>query len=130
MILLAEEDTASPKNQSKVQLTGLRVIEIAGIGPAPFACMLLSDMGAEVIRVDRASGGMAMGANPADVLNRGRKSIAIDLKNPEGVETVLKLVESADVIVEGFRPGVMEKLGLGPDICQGCDLNLMWRFSP
>lgn len=98
-------------------LSGVRVIEMAGIGPVPFACMLLSDMGAEVIRVDRAGGGNSMGANSADVLNRGRKSIAVDLKNPQGVETVLKLVESADILVEGFRPGVMEKLGLGPSVC-------------
>jgi alpha-methylacyl-CoA racemase len=78
--------------------------------------MLLSDMGAEVIRVDRASGANAL-SNIADVMNRGRKSIAVDLKNPEGVNAVLKLVESADILIEGFRPGVMEKLGLGPDVC-------------
>lgn len=98
-------------------LSGMRVIEMAGIGPGPFACMLLSDMGAEVIRVDRSSGGNAMGANPADVMGRGRKSIAVDLKNPDGVNTVLSLIETADIVIEGFRPGVMEKLGLGPDEC-------------
>ena len=98
-------------------LTGIRVIEMAGIGPGPFACMLMSDMGAEVIRVDRAGGSMSMGDNPGDVMGRGRKSIAVDLKKPAGVETVLKLIETADVIVEGFRPGVMEKLGLGPEEC-------------
>ena len=99
-------------------LTGLRVIEMAGIGPGPFACMLLTDMGADVIRVDRV-GGSAMAAtdSPADVLQRGRRSIAVNLKSDEGVETVLKLLESADIVTEGFRPGVMEKLGLGPDVC-------------
>ena len=107
-------------------LEGLRVIEMAGIGPGPFACMLLADMGAEVIRVDRTSGGMSMGQNPADVMARGRKSIAVDLKNPEGVEVVLKLVESAQVIIEGFRPGVMEKLGLGPDVCMARNKGLVY----
>ncbi|MFT5481582.1 MAG: alpha-methylacyl-CoA racemase [Halieaceae bacterium] len=100
-------------------LTGLKVVEFAGIGPGPFACMLLADLGADVIRVDRLTGGNALGAqeNPADVLNRGRRSIAVNLKSSEGVEAALKLVDSADVLVEGFRPGVMEKLGLGPDVC-------------
>lgn len=98
-------------------LAGVRVIEMAGIGPGPFACMLLSDMGAEVIRVDRAGGVMSMGDNPGDVMGRGRQSIAVDLKKPEGVDTVLKLIETADVVIEGFRPGVMEKLGLSPEVC-------------
>jgi alpha-methylacyl-CoA racemase len=99
-------------------LAGLRIIEMAGIGPGPFAGMLLADMGADVIRVDRPGGGN-MGAtdNPADVLQRGRRSIAVNLKSEAGVETVLKLLESADVVTEGYRPGVMEKLGLGPDVC-------------
>ncbi|WP_295872554.1 CaiB/BaiF CoA-transferase family protein [uncultured Zhongshania sp.] len=97
-------------------LSGLRIIEMAGIGPAPYACMLLSDLGAEVIRIDRVSGG-GLGAHPGDVTARGRKSIAVNLKSPEGVEVVLQLLESADVLIECFRPGVMEKLGLGPDIC-------------
>ncbi|MEP5766466.1 MAG: CaiB/BaiF CoA-transferase family protein [Halieaceae bacterium] len=99
-------------------LAGLKVIEMAGIGPGPFACMLLADLGADVIRVDRPGGG-ALGAtdNPADVLQRGRRSIAVNLKDPAGVETVLKLIRGADVLTEGFRPGVMEKLGLGPDVC-------------
>ncbi len=97
-------------------LKGIRVMEMAGIGPAPFACMLLSDLGAEVIRVDRAKGGLVF-QHDGDILNRGRKSIAVDLKQPEGVEAVLKLLETADVLIEGFRPGVMEKLGLGPDEC-------------
>ena len=96
-------------------LTGLKVIELQGIGPGPFCGMMLADMGAEIIRIDRsASVGRSAGS---DVLARGRKSIAVDLKHPDGVETVLKLIESADVLVEGFRPGVMERLGLGPDVC-------------
>lgn len=98
-------------------LKGIRVVEMAGIGPGPFACMLLADLGAEVIRIDRTQGGMSMGANPADITGRGRRSIAIDLKQPEGIEAALRLIETADVLVEGFRPGVMEKNGLGPDIC-------------
>ena len=94
-------------------LAGIRIIELAGIGPGPFCAMLLSDMGAEVIRVDRKSGQ----ANPTDPASRGRKSIALNLKKPESIEAVLKLVETADVIMEGFRPGVMERMGLGPDAC-------------
>jgi alpha-methylacyl-CoA racemase len=99
-------------------LSGLKVVEMAGIGPGPFACMLISDLGAEVVRVDRPDGGAlsAQGA-PGDILQRGRRSIAVNLKTAAGVETVLKLIESADVLTEGYRPGVMEKLGLGPDIC-------------
>jgi alpha-methylacyl-CoA racemase len=99
-------------------LSGLRVIEMAGIGPGPFACMLLSDLGADVIRVDRPGGGNLSGDGaPGDVLQRGRRSIAVNLKSADGVETVLKLLETADVVTEGFRPGVMEKLGLGPGVC-------------
>ena len=97
-------------------LTGLRVVELQGIGPGPFCGMMLADMGAEIIRVDR-SAAVGSGARSADVLARGRKSIAVDLKNTQGVETVLKLVETADVLLEGFRPGVTERLGLGPDVC-------------
>ncbi len=100
-------------------LEGIKILEIAGIGPGPFAGMMLSDMGADVIRIDRAD--RARGGDPAnppkDVLARGRRSVAVDLKNPDGIETVLAMVEKADVIIEGFRPGVMERLGLGPDIC-------------
>ena len=97
-------------------LTGLRVVELQGIGPGPFCGMMLADMGAEIIRVDR-SAAVGSGARSADVLARGRKSIAVDLKNPQGVETVLEIVETADVLLEGFRPGVTERLGLGPDVC-------------
>ena len=100
-------------------LTGITVIELAGIGPGPFCAMMLADMGANVLRVERASA--VRGGDPADppkdALNRNRRSIAVDLKNPDGVETVLKLVESADAIMEGFRPGVTERMGLGPDDC-------------
>ncbi len=96
-------------------LEGIRVIEIAGIGPGPFCAMMLSDMGADVVRIDRKS---AEGqGSKYNVLNRGRKSIAIDLKKPEGVEAILGLVEKADALLEGFRPGVMERLGLGPNVC-------------
>ena len=100
-------------------LDGVRVIELSGLGPAPFAAMMLSDLGAEVIRVDRASAvrGGNPDAPPADVLNRGRRSIGIDLKNPDGVAALLRLVESADALIEGFRPEVCERLGIGPDAC-------------
>ncbi len=95
-------------------LRGYRIIELAGIGPGPFCGMMLSDMGAEVIRVDRIS---KASGRPKDVLARNRKSIAVDLKSPKGIEVVLKLVESADALFEGFRPGVTERLGLGPEEC-------------
>jgi alpha-methylacyl-CoA racemase len=100
-------------------LVGVRVIEIAGIGPGPFAAMMLADMGADVVRIDRAekvSGGDPA-SPPIDLLGRGRRSVGVDLKHPEGAEVVLRLVEQADVLVEGFRPGVMERLGIGPDEC-------------
>ena len=102
-------------------LTGFRIIELAGIGPGPFAGMMLSDMGAEVVRVDRAQAVReavpGISGPTADVLGRGRRSIGVDLKAPEGRETVLRLVEKADALIEGFRPGVTERLGLGPDDC-------------
>ncbi|NQV70473.1 MAG: CoA transferase [Pseudohongiella sp.] len=96
-------------------LKGIRILEMAGIGPGPFCAMMLSDMGAEVIRIDRLN--QKGSGHRANVLNRGRRSIALDLKNPAAIETVLRLVDQADVLIEGFRPGVMERLGLGPDVC-------------
>ena len=96
-------------------LKGLRIIEMAGIGPAPFCGMVLSDLGAEVIRIDRVTS--AGSVSKQDANNRGKKSIAVDLKATKGIEIVLKLVTKSDAIFEGFRPGVMEKLGLGPDVC-------------
>jgi alpha-methylacyl-CoA racemase len=98
-------------------LAGCRVVELAGIGPGPFAAMMLSDMGAEVLRVDRAAA-VAGGAPPVwDVNARGRRSVGVDLKHPAGPEVVLRLVERADALIEGFRPGVTERLGVGPDAC-------------
>jgi alpha-methylacyl-CoA racemase len=100
-------------------LSGYRVIELAGIGPGPMCAMLLSDMGADVLRIDRAAdAGLGIGMDPKySLLNRGRRSVALDLKKPEAIEAVLKLVEKADALIEGFRPGVTERLGLGPDDC-------------
>ena len=100
-------------------LHGFKIIELTGIGPGPFCAMMLADMGAEVLRVDRAQA--VRGGDPArppvDLLGRGRRSIGVDLKHADGVETVLRLVEQADALVEGFRPGVTERLGIGPDEC-------------
>ena len=109
-------------------LTGLRVIELAGIGPGPFCGMMLSDMGAQVIRVDRPGPrtGSTRRSRPRDVLARNRRSIVIDLKTPEGVDIVLKLCESADALFEGFRPGVTERLGLGPKECMGRNERLVY----
>src|SRR3954454_8976718 len=100
-------------------LTGFKIVEIAGIGPAPFAAMMLADMGAEIVRVERAAAvrGPAPDAPHRDLMRRGRRNIAVDLKSPDGVATVLDLVAGADALIEGFRPGVMERLGLGPDVC-------------
>jgi alpha-methylacyl-CoA racemase len=96
-------------------LDGVRIVELAGIGPAPFAAMVLADLGADIVRVDRAGGGS--GFARMDVMNRGRRSIAVDLKHPEGVEVVLRLAAGSDVLIEGFRPGVAERLGVGPEPC-------------
>lgn len=107
-------------------LRGVRVVELAGIGPGPFAAMLLADLGADVLRVDRpnrnpitpdATRSDTGRVNGYDVLNRSRRRVAVDLRNPQGVELVLDLVEEADVLIEGFRPGVAERYGVGPDEC-------------
>ncbi|HEY1703854.1 MAG TPA: CaiB/BaiF CoA-transferase family protein [Trebonia sp.] len=125
-------------------LAGVRVLEFAGMGPGPFAVMMLADMGAEVVRVDRlggragaarqSSGTARPGAGPAgragapvaNQLHRGRRSVAVDLKNPAAIEVVLRLVTDADVLVEGFRPGAMERLGLGPDACAQVNPRLVY----
>lgn len=109
-------------------LGGLRVVELAGIGPAPMCAMLMADLGADVIRVDRTAGsGLGLKREPRfDLLNRGRPSIGVDLKHPDGRETVLRLVEQADVLIEGFRPGVTERLGIGPDDCAARNPKLVY----
>ncbi len=106
-------------------LRGVRVVEIAGIGPGPHACMVLADLGADVIRVERPGGQMLTGGR-GDLLNRGRPSVALDLKNPEAARTVLDLVEGADVLVEGMRPGVAERLGIGPEDCHARNPRLVY----
>ena len=98
-------------------LKGYRIVEIAGIGPGPFACMMLADMGADVLRLERPTGPRGVDAVPGNVANRSRRSVGLDLKNPDAVELVLRLVEGADALIEGFRPGVAERLGIGPDAC-------------
>jgi alpha-methylacyl-CoA racemase len=107
-------------------LAGLRVVELAGIGPTPFAAMLLADLGADVVRIDRAGAGPTFGVAEADLLNRGRRSVAVDLKHPDGAATVLRLVERADVLLEGYRPGVTERLGLGPEECLAANPRLVY----
>ena len=100
-------------------LVGVRVVELAGIGPGPFAAMMLADMGADVVRIDRAGGRQdAWASGPAtDFLGRGRRSVAVDLKLPEGTAAVLELTARADAVIEGYRPGVVERLGIGPEVC-------------
>ncbi|CAG2160129.1 CaiB/BaiF CoA transferase family protein [Cupriavidus numazuensis] len=99
-------------------LQGVRVVEIAGIGPGPFCGMLLADLGADVIVIERP-GPSAGGARPAEVVHRGKRSIVLDLKQPGSAEVVLRLLDGADALIEGMRPGVMERLGLGPEVCLG-----------
>ena len=99
-------------------LVGVKVVELGGLGPAPFAAMLLADLGADVVRVDRRGAGFEMPVDPAlDTLQRGKSRISVDLKHPDGAEVVLRLVESADVLLESYRPGVAERLGIGPEVC-------------
>ncbi len=109
-------------------LTGLRVIELAGIGPCPFGAMVLADLGADVLRVERST--VVPAARPEgvswDILQRGKRSIGVDLKDPEGVALVMSLVEQADALVEGFRPGVTERLGLGPEACMTRNRRLVY----
>jgi alpha-methylacyl-CoA racemase len=107
-------------------LAGIKVIELAGIGPAPFACMMLSDLGAEVLRLERPGGGASAILGRYDVLARGRRSVAIDLKAPGAAALVLELVASADVLIEAFRPGVAERLGVGPDECLAANPRLVY----
>ncbi|MGZ4447642.1 MAG: CaiB/BaiF CoA transferase family protein [Nocardioides sp.] len=106
-------------------LRGVKVVEIAGIGPGPHACMILADLGADVIRVERP-GGQLLAGGPHNLLNRGRPSVALDLKNPEAVATVLELVAGADLLVEGMRPGVAERLGFGPEDCHAVNPRLVY----
>jgi alpha-methylacyl-CoA racemase len=98
-------------------LTGVRVIEIASLAPAPFGCMILADLGADVLRVDRAERSGPQARVPIDPLSRGRRSIGLNLKEPAAIDVLIRLAENADVLVEGFRPGVAERLGFGPDVC-------------
>jgi alpha-methylacyl-CoA racemase len=110
-------------------LSGLRIVEIGSIGPGPFCAMVLADLGADVLRVDRASGGGLSGPTSdhrAELLNRSRRSVAVDLKHSDGPEVVLRLVEEADALIEGFRPGVTERLGIGPEACMARNPRLIY----
>ena len=109
-------------------LAGLRIVEIAGIGPGPMAAMLLSDLGAEVIRIDRLHPGTPVLDIPPhrDVVLRGRRSIMVDLKQPGGLAVLLALVDKADGLIEGFRPGVAERMGFGPALCLGRNPGLVF----
>jgi alpha-methylacyl-CoA racemase len=107
-------------------LAGVRVVEFAGIGPAPFAAMLLADLGADVVRVDRRVVDPEPSGYRLDIVNRGKRSIALDLKAPDDAQTARRLIATADVLIEGFRPGVMERLGLGPDDCAALNPRLVY----
>lgn len=104
-------------------LIGVKIVEFAGIGPGPFCGMLFADMGADVVRIDRKG---ARGGSKFDISSRGKRSVAFDLKNPDAVAAVLKLLDGADALIEGFRPGVMERLGLGPDVVLGRNPKLVY----
>ena len=111
-------------------LHGLKVIEFAGIGPGPFAAMLFADMGAEVVRIERKSAVRRplslLNLGPLDVASRGRRAVGLDIKRPEGRDAALRLIDRADALIEGFRPGVMERLGLGPDPCLARNARLVY----
>ncbi|MFG1623636.1 CaiB/BaiF CoA transferase family protein [Kribbella sp. NPDC049227] len=107
-------------------LQGVKVVELAGIGPAPFACMMLAELGADVLRIDRPGGGLAFGPPEYELVNRGRRSVALDLKNPAAIDVVRRLAAQADVLVEGFRPGVAERLGVGPEDCHAINPRLVY----
>ena len=109
-------------------LSGVRIVELAGIGPGPHAAMILADLGADVVRIERPSGGFSLGDGP-DQVQRGRRSVAADLKTAEGCETVLRLVAHADVLLEGLRPGVTERLGVGPSDCHARNPRLVYALS-
>src|ERR1700761_4005637 len=107
-------------------LAGLRVVEMAGLAPAPFACTVFADLGADVVRVDRARPGADVFMVPGDPLARSRRSIGVDVKSAAGVDVLLRLIDRADVFVEGFRPGVAERMGLGPEVCLGRNPGLVY----
>ncbi len=107
-------------------LSGIKIVELAGIGPGPYAGQLLADMGAEVIVVHRPNGGMIPGANAHSIDQRGKKSIIVDLREPSGAEIILKLIETADALIEGNRPGVTERLGIGPEACHARNSKLVY----
>lgn len=114
------------KTPGRGPLAGVRVVELAGIGPGPFAAMLLADLGADVVRVDRP-GGAGLGIDPAyDITNRNKRSVIADLKSEDGRACVLDLAERADVLIEGYRPGVAERLGVGPDACRARNPELVY----
>jgi alpha-methylacyl-CoA racemase len=124
-----ENDTEPQAAGRTGPLCGLKVVEIGGIGPGPFCGMLLADLGADVIRLDRVAGGELVGPNPdfrAEVMHRGRRSVAVDLKNPHGRDVVLELAREADILFEGFRPGVAERLGIGPGDCHLVNQRLVY----
>ncbi len=107
-------------------LTGVRIVEFAGLGPGPFAGMMLADMGAEILRIERRGGGLKPADPTRDIPARGRKSITLNLKEPGATEAALRLIEQADALIEGYRPGVMERLGLGPEVCHARNSALVY----
>src|SRR5580658_1758289 len=107
--------TVPSETAKRGPLTGVRVLELAGIGPGPFCAMMLADQGASVLRIDRPGAGDPQLQRA--FMNRGRQSAVLDLKHPRAVDALLRLIDAADVLLEGFRPGVTERLGVGPDVC-------------
>jgi alpha-methylacyl-CoA racemase len=107
-------------------LNGIKVVELAGIGAGPFCAQMMADMGADIIRIDRKSTNGPKKNYKFDVMNRNRRSVALDLKNPVGVNTVLRLIDKADALIEGYRPGVAERLGIGPEVCLGRNAKLVY----
>ncbi|WP_228000185.1 CaiB/BaiF CoA transferase family protein [Nocardia australiensis] len=120
-----ERTVDAAKTQSPGPLAGIRIVEFAGIGPVPYACLILAELGADVIRVDRV-GGTGRAIAPSFGLERSRPNVIVDLKSQRGREVALRLADEADVLIEGFRPGVTERLGIGPDICRGRNPRLIY----
>ncbi|MER7888557.1 CaiB/BaiF CoA-transferase family protein [Micromonospora sp. NPDC094482] len=123
----SDPGSAAPEGRGG-PLAGVRVVELASLAPAPFGCMVLADLGADVVRVDRPGGPAAgrLAAPPGGPLQRGRRVTALDLKSPDGVADLLRLVERADVLVEAYRPGVAERLGFGPETCRARNPRLVY----
>ncbi|TXI88063.1 MAG: CoA transferase, partial [Cupriavidus sp.] len=118
-------DSQAQRSATPLPLAGVRVLDVTQVMAGPYACMLLADLGADVIAVERPSPSQGQ-ARPSEIVHRGKRSLALDLKHPRARDVVLGLLDNADVLIEGMRPGVMERLGLGPDECRAQNPKLVY----